>query len=55
VTGILNNITSAGSGLPLGGLPQLSSLPSSAACRWATCKHRDGEQEVSGLIKKQVN
>jgi hypothetical protein len=27
VAGILNNITQAGSGLPLGGLPQLGSLP----------------------------
>ncbi len=27
VMGILNNITQAGSGLPLGGLPQLGSLP----------------------------
>jgi hypothetical protein len=27
VTGILNNITQAGSGLPLGGLPSLGSLP----------------------------
>jgi hypothetical protein len=27
VSGILNNITQAGSGLPLGGLPQLGSLP----------------------------